>query len=189
MEEQNFLAKVTNQFFVMGADDHRGSLFINFLEEAHDFKSEFGVQISCRLVREDDRGAVHDSPGDSHPLLFTIGKVGGIFPHFMVKVDQPQRVENSPTDLFAGHSQNLKRNGHVVKNLLVEEKTKILEDDSHGPAEAVDFVAWNFEDIHTVNDELALGREDFPENDFQKSGLPRTARPCHEDEFSALNLK
>ena len=63
---------MADQFSVMRADDHSGSLSVDLLEHGHDFICEFRVEVSRWLVRQEYFRIAHDSPGDGHPLLLSV---------------------------------------------------------------------------------------------------------------------
>ena len=60
--------------FFVGDDDNRLALFIELLEERHDFFARFGIEISGGLVGEDDRGIVDEGPCDGDALALSAGQ-------------------------------------------------------------------------------------------------------------------
>ena len=57
----------------------------------------------------------------------------------------------------------------------MEKHPTILEDNTHLSSQLIDFMIGNFEDVSLINNDLSLGRENFPEHDFQQGGFSRTA--------------
>ena len=147
-----------DQFSVVGADDDRRTLSVYFFEEGHDFKGELGVEIAGRLISEENLGIVDHRPGNGYPLLFSIGQLKGILPHFMMKVDHSQSIKNSPPDFFARNSQHLEDNCHVIEHSLMEGKAEVLENNAHDPPQFIDFMFRNTENVPLVDNDLALGR-------------------------------
>lgn len=162
---------MTDQFPVMGADNDGGALSVYILEDSHDFMGQFDIEIPCWLISQEQFGIVDHSSGDSHPLLLAVRELRRIFPHLVMKVDQPQGIEDSPSDFLARNSQNLEDNGHVIEDLLVEEKTEILEDDSHGLPQLINPMVRNAEDVSVIDDDLSLSGKNLPEDDFQQCGF------------------
>ena len=58
---------------IMGHHDHRVTPLRQCFEQIQYFGALFGIYRSCRFVREDDPGAVHQRPGDGDPLLLAAG--------------------------------------------------------------------------------------------------------------------
>src|SRR5262245_58986162 len=54
-------------------EEYRLPLGPDLLKERHHLDARLRVEVACRLVREDELGAIDDRPGDSHPLLLTAG--------------------------------------------------------------------------------------------------------------------
>lgn len=53
----------------------------------------------------------------------------------------------------------------------MEEKAEVLEDNTHGPSQGVNFVVRNTEGISAVDNDLSLSGKDFSVNNAEKSGL------------------
>ena len=61
---------------IVGNHDNRNTVFlIQFLEQFHNRYSGLAVQCSGGLIRKNDLGIVHQSPGDRHSLLLTAGQL------------------------------------------------------------------------------------------------------------------
>ena len=59
----------------MTRDQQTDTYLVELFEQMHDFSGEFGIEVTGRFVRKDDRRFVDDSPGDADPLLFATGEV------------------------------------------------------------------------------------------------------------------
>ena len=60
---------------IVARNDHRGSDLVELLKQFHDVTRKFRIQISCRLISQQDFGTCYHGPGNSDPLLFTGGKI------------------------------------------------------------------------------------------------------------------
>ncbi len=61
----------------------------------------------------------------------------------MMKIDLPQGAEDSSSDGFLRDAKNLEYDRYIIKNFLVEEQTKILEDHPRGSSQFINFMVWN----------------------------------------------
>ena len=180
---------MADQFSVMRAYDHSGSLLVDFLEHGHDFIREFRVEVSCRLVRQEYFGITHHSPGDGHSLLLAIRKLRRVFPHFVMKVDHPECVEDTPSNLFAWNPQNLQDNRYILENFFLKKKSEVLKNDPHASSQLVNSVVGDAEDIPVVDDDLSLSRENLSEDQFEECRFARAAGPGYECEIALLHMK
>ena len=180
---------MADQFSVMRAYDHGGSLPVDLLEHGHDFSRQFWVEVPRWLVRQEYFGITHDSPGNSHSLLLPIRELRRVFPHFVMKIDHPQCVENTPSDLFAGDSKNLQDDCDILENLFLEEKAEVLKNDPHTSSQSEYSMVGDAEDIPVVDDDLPLSRKNLSEDQFEERRFARAAGPGNEGEISFLNVK
>lgn len=180
---------MANELLIMAANNDGRPLSVNLLKNADDFKSEFGVQIARRLIRQKNLRVVHHSPGYGHALLFSVGEVGRILPHLLMEINQPQGVENSAADFLNRDSENMEADGNIVKDFFMEEKAEVLENDAHRPPQPVDLVVGKTQDINAVDDDLAPSRQDLTENDFEESRFSRAARPGDKPKVSSFNVE
>ena len=80
------------------SDHDQGDLFllIELREDVHDLRARLGVQVSGRLVRQDQGGIVQQRPGDGDPLLLAAGKLVGLVVRPAL---QPDRVQGAKGQL------------------------------------------------------------------------------------------
>lgn len=155
---------MTDQLSVMGAYDHSCPLPVDLLEYAHDFIRKLGVEVACWLIGQKYLGIIHHSPSNSDSLLLAVRELRRIFPHFVVKVDHPQRIKHTPADFLARNPENLKDDGHILEDSFMEEQAEVLKDNSHGSSQSVYSVVRNAEDIPVVDDDLTLSRKNLSED-------------------------
>ncbi|MCK7518223.1 MAG: hypothetical protein MZV64_11125 [Ignavibacteriales bacterium] len=173
----------------MAADDDRGALLADLLEQRDDLEGQLGVEVARRLVGQDDLGVVDDGPGDGHALLLAVGQAAGELPHLLVEVDLLERGEDAPADLLAPDAHDLERHGDVLEDRPVEHQAEVLEDDAHRAPQGVDAVVGDLEDVDAVDQDLALGRQGLPEDRLEQGRLARAARPGDEVEVAVVDLE
>ena len=61
---------------VMCDHDHGSSFFMKFLQNVHDLPGGMRVQITRRLIGQNDRRCLRDGPCDRNPLLLTARHLG-----------------------------------------------------------------------------------------------------------------
>ncbi len=183
------MAEVPDELSVMGADKNSRPFCVDILEQTHDFKGQFCIEIPCRLIRQDDLGAVDDRPRDRHSLLFSVREMRRVFPHFIVQIDHSQGIKDLSPDLLPWNSQHLKDNSHVLEYLFMKDQAKILEDDSHMSPQLIDLMVRDFEDVSVVDDNLSLGGKDLAIQDLEQSGLSGTARSRNETEIPFVHTE
>jgi hypothetical protein len=170
--------------------DKNGRPFlIDLFKQAHDLESQFRIEITRRLIRQDDLGAVDNRPCDRYALLFSVREMRRVFPHFVVEIDHAQGIEDSPADLFPGYPQNLEDNSYVLENLFVKNQPEVLENNAHVTSQSIDLMVGDFEDVSVVDNDLSLSGKDLAVENLEQSGLPRPARPRDETEISLLHMK
>ena len=75
----------------MRNEDDRDPLFVQLLKKRHDFHRRLRVEVSGRLVREDDGRLGHQRAGDCHALLLTAGQLARLVIEPLAESDALQR--------------------------------------------------------------------------------------------------
>ena len=65
---------VLGDVVLMGNQDDGIALSVQALEQQHNFVASFGIQVSSRLVSQNDGGGIHQSASDGDTLALTSGK-------------------------------------------------------------------------------------------------------------------
>ena len=180
---------MADQLAVVAADDDRGPLLVDLLEQADDLEGQLRVEVAGGLVGQDDLGGVDDGPRYGYALLLPVGEPRREIPHLLMEVDQPKGVENPPPDFLALLPDDLEGDGHVVEDRPLEKKPEVLEDDAHALPEPVDLPVRDLQEIDAVDDDLPLGRQELAEYDLEQRRLAGAARPGDEVEIAALDLE
>src|SRR5437879_1849793 len=81
---------------------------VQLLEQPHDLLAGGGVEVAGRLVRQQDRGVVHERPRDRHPLALPARQ--------LVRPVRHSRSEE--------HTSELQSPMYLVCRLLLEKKKK-----------------------------------------------------------------
>jgi len=131
MKEKNFLAKLPNNFPVVSADNNCRPATVYFLKEAYNFKGQIGIEVACRFIGQNYAGLIDYGSGNGHALLFAIGKLIGIVPHFVMKINLPESIEDPPSYFFKRKAKDSKLNGYVIKNPLPMKQTEVLKNNAH----------------------------------------------------------
>lgn len=173
----------------MSAYDHSGPLHVDLLENGHDFVRQLRVEVSCGLISQKYFGIVHHSSGNGHSLLFAIGKLRWIFPHFVVKVDHSQCIERTAADFLARDPENLKDDSHILEDSFLKEKAEILKNNPHSSSQPVYPVVGNAEDIPVVDYDLPLSGKNLSKNQFEECRFTRAAGSGNEDKISFFNTE
>lgn len=180
---------MADELLVVAADQDGRPLPVNFLEYADDFEGKLWVEVPSRLVGQQDLRLINHGPGNGHTLLLSIREVRRVLPHFLMKVDQPEGVEDAAADFFNRDTQDIETDGHVIENFFMEEKAEVLEDDTHRSAQPPDSVVGQAQDVDAVDDDLAPRGQDFPKNNLEQSRFPGAAWARDEPEFSLLDVE
>lgn len=93
----------------------------------------------------------------------------------MVEADHSQGIEYFSSNFLSRQAQNLENEGNILEDPLVEKKTKILKDNPHGSSEFVNLVVGDAEDIPSLDEDMAMGREEFPVDDLEKGSFAGAA--------------
>ena len=116
IERQRAAADPPDQLAIVRRHDHGRAARVDLAEQVHDFEREVGIEVSGRLVAEDDQGIVHQCPRDGDPLLFAAGQLQRKRIHPMLQADPFQDLEGPPLLLRRRHAQHARNEGDVLQN-------------------------------------------------------------------------
>ena len=85
-------ASLRGQALVMGHDEQGGAVLIEPAKEVEDLATGGGVELTGRLVGEQDRRPVGERAGDRHPLHLSTGELGGTVPLAVTEPDVLQQL-------------------------------------------------------------------------------------------------
>ncbi len=152
--------------------------------------SSSGVEITGRLVGQQQRRAGDDGAGDCHSLLLAAGELPGsvVFPALKAHLAQgftPQVVT------FLGRKSSIdKWQFHIFQRRGAVEQVEALEDKAQvvAPQQGA-LVACQLAHIHTPEQVLAAGRGVETADDVHAGGFTGTARPHGGDKITWGNGK
>ena len=67
--------------------DGAAILLVELVEQVHDLDTHLGVQVTGRLIGEDDVGVTYDRTGDGHTLALTAGELRREMAHTVAQAD------------------------------------------------------------------------------------------------------
>src|SRR5688500_4974411 len=75
----------------VGDQNDRVALFMELLEKFHDLVTGFRVESTGRLIGEQNRRMIYESPGNGNPLALAAGKFIRLVPDAVAEFDRIQR--------------------------------------------------------------------------------------------------
>src|SRR5699024_12254716 len=93
------------------------------------------VDVSGGLVGQQDLRAVDEGARDGHALLLTTGELVGHPPGLALQTDQFHDLWDDLADEPSGLADDLQGEGDVLEDVLVDRKSKVLEDAADPPAQ------------------------------------------------------
>ena len=116
------------QLFLVGDQDDQPFLR-DGLDDVHDLQSIAAVQVSRRLVGDDDGRVLDDGPGDADSLPLTAGQHVCVPVPVAVHADLLKDiVDPGPDLLLVLHSDHLQGHRHIVKDGHAVDQIVVLED-------------------------------------------------------------
>ncbi len=118
----------------VGHDEDGLALAVEFGEEVEDFDAGLGVEVSGRLVGEQDGGPLDECPGDGDALALTAGHLVGSVVHSIGEADAGERLGGAGVS-FSGAGAGVDQGQfHVAERGLAGEQLEGLEDEADAAA-------------------------------------------------------
>lgn len=172
--EQNCLSKA------MGKRDHH----------VHDCDARFGIEVSGRLICENDLRLMNKRPGDADALLLTAGHLGRVMVHPVLQTDHFQHFPRTDRSSCLIHPRKLKRHRHVFERRILRQQIVRLENEAGMVLAKEDQLLF----VHFFD--VALAYDDFPARGRFQSGqkiehrtFSRTGRTEYAADFSGKYIK
>ncbi len=155
---------------------------------AEDFDAGGGVEVTRRLVGEEDIRLIDKGPGDGHTLLLAAGKLIGSVQRSIHKADQVKHCHGLLTS-FAGRDTAVdQRQLDILDSTLPFEKIETLEDKAELAIAQVSELRLvepaNVLPIQAIR--AARGPIQTTQN-VHECRFPRTARPANGHKFAGMN--
>lgn len=125
------MAKFFNNRHVMRGDDDGRTAKVELLEKLDDFDTVLRIQVSSRLVCQEERRIVDQRPSDGDPLLFASAQLTWERVGSLQHVDSLQNVWHELADFAAGPSTRTHCIPKVLPNAFVWQESKVLRHDPH----------------------------------------------------------
>ena len=187
-ELDDALALLVDDAVVVGGHDHRRAGRVDAVEELHDADRRRRVEVSGRLVGQQDRRAVHEGAGDGDALLLTTGELVRAALLLAVQADHLQDLGHGGLDDVARAADHLERERDVLVDRLVGKQAVVLEDHADRAAQRRDLPAGQAGQVAAGNVDLAARRALLAQREPQERRLARAGRPDEEHELAARDV-
>src|SRR5690606_3034296 len=107
-------AHLVHDVGVVGDHHHGRTGPVDPVEQPHDLDRGVRVEVSGRLVGEQDQRPVHERPGDRDPLLLAAGEFVRVTVLLAAEADELQHLGDHPPRHGLGLADHLEREGHVL---------------------------------------------------------------------------
>ena len=174
----------------MGDEEYRLPLAVAAAKQAQHHRGVGAVEVSGRLVGEQDAGTVRERPGERHPLLLATGKLGRGRVRLCRKTKLAKQFLAPGAGLPPGGSAHQRGQLYVVRHGHVRYQVEKLEDETDVPA-AKHRPACLAELVHTlaVKPDLPASGRLQAAQEMQEGGLARPRRAHHGDEFAPAHTQ
>ena len=117
----------------MGDENDRLPGIVQLVEELHDLRAGPRVQVSRRLVGEQNARPIHQGPGDGHPLSLTPRELARPMSHSVGQLDPHQRLLGQAAPLSLAHPRVDQRKLHVAESRGPGQQIVALEHEADLP--------------------------------------------------------
>src|SRR6185295_16110320 len=128
--EDHAALRMTGDFRIVRHDDDRLARGVELLEEPHHVRAGATVQISGRLVREDERRPVHERAGDRDALPLAARELVRTMVHPVGEADVVERLDGPLAALRGRNAAVHERQLDVPKRGRAREQIERLEDEA-----------------------------------------------------------
>ena len=111
----------------MGDEQHGVAAGVQILDQTQDLLTRLGVEVSGRLVGEQDRRAVDQRPGDGDPLALPATELVGLVVHAVREPDRLERFDGALAPLLGRYPRVNERQGDVVEGGRSRQQVEGLE--------------------------------------------------------------
>ena len=174
---------------IVGRDQNGGTLVVDVTQEAQKLGSELGVEISCRLVGQDQTRLVGESSRDRHSLLFAAGKALRKGPLPMLKRETLQHLVRPPGRFAGSDAVKAEHEGDVFENRFSSKQFEILKDDTDLSTQQGKTVSRQLVDAASSYPDFAAARTFRGVQKPEQCGLPRSGRAGQKHELSGVYLE
>ncbi|GAB2515714.1 hypothetical protein GCM10027064_11850 [Microbacterium petrolearium] len=173
---------------VRGHHDRRARR-VDLREQLHDVGRRGGVEVSRRLIGQQQLRPVHERARDRHTLLLAARELVRHALGHALQADALERLGHGLLHHGARGADHLQRERHVLEHALGRQQAEVLEDRPDVPAEVGRAPVGERLRVAPQHDDAARGRHPLPQDEAQARGLPRSRLADEEHELTALDLE
>ena len=173
---------------VVGGHDDRGAGAVDPVEQADDVEADRAVEVSGRLVAEQDLRPVHHGPGDGDALLLTAGELVGEALLLAFQADHLERLGHELADQVARLADHLQRVRDVLVHGLVRQQPEVLEHRAHLAAQPWHLPTRHRAEVVPGDEDGALGGRLLAQGEAQHRRLAGARGTHDEDELAAVDV-
>ncbi len=190
VEEAHHAAGLLGLRLVVGYHyDGAAVLLVELVEQVHDLDTHLGVQITGRLIGEDDVGVTYDRAGDGYTLALTAGELRREVAHTVAQADLLKYGLGQLATLRGRDLAIEQGKLHVVQHVQGIDQVEALEDEAQLlVTEGGQLLVAHAYRIHAVDLDRAGGRQVQQAHDIQQGGLPASGGSHDAEELALLNL-
>src|SRR5215469_1779 len=118
--------------------DHRGTGPVDSVQNLHDADRGSRIDVSSRLVCQQDHGAVNEGPGHGDSLLLTTGQFVWHPVPLALEPDQVDDLGDHLPDEAARLANDLEGESNVLIDVLIRQQPEVLEHTADAPAQVRD---------------------------------------------------
>ena len=173
---------------VVGDDDYRVAMPVQFFQNGHDLLAALVVERPGRFVGQYDRPAVHERAGDADALLLSAGELAGVVLQTVAQPQSPQQLRGMRVSLRLRHAAVDCRNFRVLDGAQIGHQVVALEYEAERIApQRRQSIAVQTGHVHAADAIGSGGRPVEAADDVHEGGLARAGGAHDCDEFPALD--
>src|SRR5262249_18997794 len=156
-------------------------------KEIHDLERQVRVEVSGRLVSEDQLRVVDERAGDRDALLLSSGQLFGKRVHPMLQADPLEDLERLALLGRERDTEHAHHERHVLKDGEARNQAEILEDEVDRPPIALDLRGLQRLQVPAHDLQVAFTRQVFAQQQAQKRRLPGAARTREKEKLAFVD--
>jgi hypothetical protein len=173
----------------VGGDD-RGDAFApdQVLQQHHDRPSGLGVQLTGRLVSQEERRAIREGASDRDALLLAAGQLVGPVVDPVPEADELEQLAHARVALAWLRADEPQRHLDVLRGREDRHQPERLEDEADvAPPESHELRLGRLRHLQPVDRDRAAGRPVQGSHERQERRLARAGAAAHGDQPAALD--
>ena len=148
-----------------------------------------GIEVSGRLVGEQERRVVDERAGDRDALLLTAGELVGVVVDLRLQADEAQDLRHLAADLRARLADHLERVCDVVVDGAVRQQLEVLEDGADPAPQVRRPIVRHLVDVLAGDPDDSRGGLDVADQQLDQGRLAASRRTDDERELAAADLE